>query len=98
MPLHVIAGPGCDSVGKDEYLEDELEEGDVVISAGRIFKSLTGEIGIPSENNPVALRLALKLRAVAIRTAREKRAKRLGLDVERQSGGPRKTAPDGGRR
>ena len=72
MPLHVIAGPGCDSVGKDEYLEDELEEGDVVISAGRIFKSLTGEIGIPSENNPVALRLALKLRAVAIRTAREK--------------------------
>ena len=71
MPLHVIAGPGCDAVGKDDYLEDELEDGDVVISVGRIFKALTGSSGVPSDNPP-ALRLALGLRAVAIRSAREK--------------------------
>ena len=71
MPLHVIGGPGCDSVGKDSYLEDALEEGDVVISVGRIFKALTGSSGVPSDNPP-ALRLALGLRAVAIRSAREK--------------------------
>ena len=71
MPLRVLAGPGCDAVGKDEYLEDELEDGDVVISVGRIFKALTGSSGVPSENPP-ALRLALGLRSVAIRSAREK--------------------------
>ena len=42
MPLRVLAGPGCDAVGKDAYLEDELEDGDVVISVSRIFKALTG--------------------------------------------------------
>ena len=71
MPLRVLAGPGCDSVGKDAYLEDELEEGDVVISVSRIFKALTGSSGVPSDNPP-ALRLALGLRSVAIRSAREK--------------------------
>ena len=58
-------------VAKDEFLEDELEEGDVVISVGRIYKAITGKTGIPSENPP-ALRLALALRAAAIRVAREK--------------------------
>ena len=71
MPLRVLAGPGCDAVGKDEYLEDAREAGDVVISVGRIFKSLTGSSGVPSENPP-ALRLALGLRSAAIRSAREK--------------------------
>ena len=71
MPLQVLASPGCDGVAKDEYLEDALEEGDVVISVGRIFKALTGSDGIPSEH-PAALRLALGLRSVAIRSAREK--------------------------
>ena len=71
MPLQILAGPGCDAVGKDDYLEDELEDGDVVISAGKLFKSLTGSVGIPSEK-PAALRLALELRTAAIRVAREK--------------------------
>ena len=71
MPLQVLAGPGCDAVAKDGYLEDELQPGDVVISVGRIFKALTGSSGVPSENPP-ALRLALGLRSVAIRSAREK--------------------------
>ena len=71
MPLRVVAGPGCDAVGKDEFLEDALEPGDVVISVGKLYKALTGSSGVPSEN-PAALRLALGLRAVAIRSAREK--------------------------
>ena len=71
MALRVVAGPGCDAVGKDGYIEDELQPGDVVISVGRIFKALTGSDGVPSENPP-ALRLALGLRTVAIRSARKK--------------------------
>ena len=71
MPLQVLAGPGCDAVGKDGYLEIALEPDDVVISVGRIYKALTGSSGVPSENPPV-LRLALGLRSVAIRSAREK--------------------------
>ena len=71
MPLRVVAGPGCDAVGKDEFLEDALEDGDVVISVGKLYKALTGSSGVPSENPP-ALRMALGLRTVAIRSAREK--------------------------
>ena len=71
MPLQVLAGPGCDSVGKDDYLEGELEPGDVVISVGKLFKAVTGSDGVPSDNPPV-LRLALGLRSVAIRAARKK--------------------------
>ena len=71
MPLQILAGPGCDAIAKDSYLEDGLEPGDIVISVGRIFKALTGSSGVPSENPP-ALRLALGLRSVAIRSAREK--------------------------
>ena len=44
---------------------------DVVISVGSIYKAITGSSGIPSENGP-ALRMALGLRTVAIRIAREK--------------------------
>ena len=71
MPLRVLAGPGCDAVGKDEYLEDALEDDDIVISVSKIFTAITGSDGIPSEK-PAALRLALKMRAEAIRVAREK--------------------------
>ena len=72
MPLTIVAGPGCDSVGKDSYVESVRESGDVVISAGRLFKSLTGDASVPS-SNPAALRAALALRVTAIRLAREKR-------------------------
>ena len=71
MPLQVLAGPGCDAVGKDEFLEDALEDGDVVISVGNLYQAITGSAGIPSDNPP-ALRLALGLRSVAIRSAKEK--------------------------
>ena len=71
MPLRVVAGPGCDAVGKDEFLEDELQPGDVVISVGKIFEAITATTDVPS-SNPPALRLALGLRTVAIRSAREK--------------------------
>ena len=71
MPLRVIAGPGCDSIAKDAYVEDELEPGDVVISVGRIFEALTATTDVPS-SNPPALRMALYLRTTAIRLAREK--------------------------
>ena len=71
MALTILAGPGCDAVGKDAYLESALGADDVVISVSRIYKALTGSTGVPSENPP-ALRLALGLRSVAIRSAREK--------------------------
>ena len=71
MPLRVIAGPGCDQVGKDEFLEDELQPGDVVISVGKIFKAITASTDIPSSNS-AALRLSLYLRTTAIRQARDK--------------------------
>ena len=71
MPLRVVAGPGCDAVGKDEFVEDELQPGDVVISVGKIFEAITATTDVPS-SNPPALRLALGLRSVAIRSAREK--------------------------
>ena len=71
MPLRVVAGPGCDAVGKDDYLADELEPGDVVISVGKIFEAITATTDVPSSNTP-ALRMALGLRSVAIRSAREK--------------------------
>ena len=71
MPLRVIAGPGCDSVGKDAFVEAEMRPGDVVISVGKIFEAITATTDVPS-SNPPALRLALGLRTVAIRSAREK--------------------------
>ena len=41
MGLEVLAGPGCDDVGKNAYIEGRLGPDDVVISVGRIFKALT---------------------------------------------------------
>ena len=64
-------GPGCDDVGKMPYVDAHRRPGDVVISAGSIFKAITASDAIPSSNS-AALRMALYLRAVAIRQAREK--------------------------
>ena len=71
MPLQVLAGPGCDAVGKNAYVEARAQPGDVVISVGRIYAALTVDGSIPSSNVP-ALRMALGLRTVAIRQARER--------------------------
>ena len=72
MPLGIVAGPGCDRVAKESYAESRLgPEGGVIISAGRIFKSLgVDPDGVPSDS-PDTLRLALYMRGVAIRQARE---------------------------
>ena len=71
MALEVLAGPGCDSVGKEAYIADKLSLDDVVISVGRIFKALTLVDQIPSSNT-AALRMALYLQTTAIRNARER--------------------------
>ena len=71
MALEILAGPGCDSVGKESYIADKLGPDDVVISTGRIFKALTLGADIPSTNT-AALRMALYLQTVAIRNARER--------------------------
>ena len=70
MGLHVLAGPGCDAVGKDAYADAHMGPDDVKISVGSIYKALTGSDGIPSDNT-AALRLALYLRTTAISQARK---------------------------
>ena len=70
MPLHVLAGPGCDDVGKLDYVEQNRDSpDDVVISTGSLFKSVTASDAIPSSNS-AALRLAMHLRDEAIKVAR----------------------------
>ena len=71
MALEVLAGPACDSVGKESYIASRLGPDDVVISVGRIFKALTLGADVPSTNT-AALRLALGLQTTAIRFARER--------------------------
>lgn len=71
MALEVLAGPGCDDVGKDAYAVAHMGPDDVKISVGSIYKAITGSDGIPSENT-AALRMALAMRTTAIRQAREK--------------------------
>ena len=71
VAVSIVAGPGCDAL-KDDYVERERQPGDLVISVGRLFESLTGDASVPS-SNPAALRAALALRTTAIRLAREKR-------------------------
>ena len=76
MPLRVlVAGPGCDSIGKDQFVEDELAgPGDVVISVvSKIFKALTGSRRRSRQRILAALRLALGLRVGGrFASAREK--------------------------
>ena len=69
MGLEILAGPGCDEVGKTAYVADRLGPDDVVISVGSLFKALTGSANVPSSNS-AALRLTLGLRTTAIRNAR----------------------------
>ena len=71
MALDVVAGPGCDAIGKLDYVERVRQPGDVVISVGRIYEALTADGSIPSSNS-AALRLSLGLRTTAIRRARER--------------------------
>ena len=71
MALEVLAGPGCDEIGKESYIADKLGPDDVVISVGRIFKALTLADQVPSSNT-AALRMALYLQTTAIRFARER--------------------------
>ena len=71
MALEVLAGPGCDEVGKNAYIEKRLGPDDVVISVGRIFKALTLADQVPSSNT-AALRMALYLQTTAIRNARDR--------------------------
>ena len=71
MALEILAGPGCDDVGKNAYLEGKIGPDDVVISIGRIFKALTLADQVPSSNT-AALRLALYLQTVAIKNARQR--------------------------
>ena len=71
MALDVVAGPGCDAIGKIDYVERVRQPGDVVISVGRIYEALTADGSIPSSNS-AALRLSLGLRTTAIRRARER--------------------------
>ena len=72
MALRVLASPGCDAVGKDDYVERHRQgPDDVTISVGRIYASLTNDGSIPSSNT-AALRLALYLRTTAIREARDR--------------------------
>ena len=71
MPLQVLAGPGCDDVGKNAYVQAHRQPDDVVISVGRIYDALTADGSIPSSNS-AALRMALGLRTTAIRFARER--------------------------
>ena len=69
MALRLLVSPGCQAID-EEYVERTRRPGELVIDAGEIFKALTGSAEIPSTNVP-ALRLALGLRATAIRHARE---------------------------
>ena len=71
MALEILAGPGCDDVGKNAYLEGKIGPDDVVISIGRIFKALTLADQVPSSNT-AALWLALYLQTVAIKNARQR--------------------------
>ena len=84
MALTVLAGPGCDDVGKMPYVDAHRRSGDVVISAGSIFKAITASDAIPSSNS-AALRMALYLRAVVIRQARERQLSGLCVDLERHT-------------
>ena len=69
MALRILVSPGCMDVS-GEFIERSRRPGELVLDAGEIFKAMTGTTDIPNTNVP-ALRLALGLRATAIRHARE---------------------------
>ena len=72
--------PAAIRSGKMPTWQDELEDDDVVISVGKIFKAITGSDGIPSEKPRGVAPGAQALRAAAIRVAREKELSRLDPD------------------
>ena len=96
MALEVLAGPGCDDVGKEAYIADKLGPDDVVISVGRIFKALTLGADVPSTNT-AALRLALGLQTTAIRFARERQLSGFILTGNGNRGAARQAGSRGGR-
>ena len=63
----MLVSPGCLGVA-DDYIDRARP--DVIIDAGSIYAALTGSTEIPS-TRPDVLRMALGLRTVAIRFARE---------------------------
>ena len=69
MPLTVVQSPGCLDVIEDE-LGDLLEDGDIVIDAGKIAESL-GYVPTDPDANKALLRVASRMRGVAIVAANE---------------------------
>ena len=69
MALRVLVSPGCQPLS-EAFIERTRRPGELVIDSGELFKVLTGSAEIPSTNVP-ALKLALGLRATAVRFARE---------------------------
>ena len=68
MALRLLVSPGCSSVS-EEFIERTRHPGELVVDVGELFETLTGGAEIPNTNIP-ALKLALGLRATAIRHAR----------------------------
>ena len=68
MAIRILVSPGCQPIS-ESYIERTRQPGELVLDAGEMFKVLTGSAEIPSTNVP-ALKLALGLRATAIRHAR----------------------------
>ena len=71
MPLALLGGPGCDDLKADAVEELDLEPGAVTISVGKMVESILGTAAVPSET-PAVLRVAMVLRTVAIKQARER--------------------------
>ena len=68
MPLRVIQSPGCVDVLSDDELG--LNPGDILIDSGRIAASL-GYDPIAENPNKALLKVASRLRGLAIKAARE---------------------------
>ena len=69
MGIRVLVSPGCQPLSA-EYVERTRRPGELVLDVGQLVQTLTGSTAIPS-TNVQALKLALGLRATAIRFARE---------------------------
>ena len=69
MAIRVLVAPGCQELNA-EYIERTRRPGEIVLDVGQLVQTLTGSTAIPSTNIP-ALKVALGLRATAIRFARE---------------------------
>ena len=81
MALRVVQGPGCRDIYSDSDLG--LRPGDIVIDTGDIAKSLGYDPTDPTANKAL-LKVASRLRGLAIRAARED-----GLDGVVRTSNPR---------